>query len=282
MADARNINSASAAGSVGAGTRVALVIPALNEATTIRDVVSRALRRLERVIVVDDGSCDGTAAALDGLHAIVLRNSRPLGKAASLRRGMALALQEGATAVMTMDGDGQHAPEDIPRLLAACQHHPNAIIIGARLHERHNIPRSRYLANRFANFWIAWAAGCPLDDSQSGFRLYPSGVLRALNVERNRSSGFVFESEVLIDAARLGVKSIAVAVPAIYPSGARISHFRPVIDILLITRMVAWKLVSRGLYLGGLMRSLRRIAPTSQCAAHDYSSHEVEKSAERG
>ena len=277
MFDTRN-RVAPEAGSAGNTLAFAVVIPALNEAATLRDVVSRALRQLERVIVVDDGSCDGTAAALDGLPAVVLRNSRTLGKAASLRRGMAFALDEGAYAVITLDGDGQHAPEDIPRLIAASQQNAGSIVIGARLHEHRNIPRSRYLANRFANFWIAWAAGYPLNDSQSGFRLYPAAVLRALHVADNKSCGFVFESEMLIDAARAGVKSVSIAIPAVYSTGARPSHFRPVIDILLITRMVAWKLLSRGLYLPGLIRSLKR----ADRASHRYRSAEVRKSAERG
>jgi glycosyltransferase involved in cell wall biosynthesis len=266
------------AGEVGKRPAFALVIPALNEAATIRDVVSRALRRIDRVIVVDDGSQDGTARALHGLPAVILRNEYTCGKAASLRRGIAYALDEGVAAVMTLDGDGQHAPEDIPRLIAAHRQNPGMIVIGTRLHDPRKIPRPRYLANRFANFWIAWAAGYPLNDSQSGFRLYPAHVLESLHVVHNRSRGFVFESEILIDAARCGVRSVSVTIPAVYRTDARPSHFRPVLDILLITRMVAWKLVSRGLYLSGLIRSLQRSARVP----HHYESSEVSNNAERG
>jgi glycosyltransferase involved in cell wall biosynthesis len=229
----------------------------LNEAATIRNVVARALDRVDRVIVVDDGSRDSTSTALHGLPIVVLRNERTNGKAASLRRGMAYALAEGASAVVTLDGDGQHAPEDISRLLALHGQNPDTIIVGARLHDPAKIPRARYLANRFANFWISWAAGYRLSDSQSGFRLYPAAVLKRVAMD-NRSHGFVFESEILIDAARIGVKSVSVTIPAIYRHDARPSHFRPVRDIVLITRMVAWKLLSRGLYLSGLIGSLSR------------------------
>jgi glycosyltransferase involved in cell wall biosynthesis len=244
-------------GTASARPSIALVIPALNEAATIRNVVARALNRVDRVIVVDDGSCDDTSRSLQGLPIVVLRNDRTSGKAASLRRGMSYALDKGASAVVTLDGDGQHAPEDISRLMAAHRQHPDTIVIGARLHETAKIPRRRYLANRFANFWIAWAAGYPLHDSQSGFRLYPGSVVRRVAM-KNRSHGFVFESEILIDAARAGVKSVSVTIPAVYRPDARPSHFRPVHDIVLITRMVAWKLLSRGLYPLGLIRSLRR------------------------
>jgi glycosyltransferase involved in cell wall biosynthesis len=236
---------------------LAVVIPAYNEAPTIRRVAEGALAHIERVIIVDDGSSDGTAAALEGLPVTLIRNHRNLGKAASLWRGMALALADEAAAVLTLDGDGQHRPADIPRLLDAHRDQPQALILGARLHEGGKIPPQRYLANRFANFWIAWAAGQRVEDSQSGFRLYPASLLLALPPRLGRAAGFVFESEVLIEAGRRGTRLLSVPIPAIYEPSARRSHFRPVIDIVLITRMVAWKLLSRGLYLRGLLRSLR-------------------------
>jgi glycosyltransferase involved in cell wall biosynthesis len=235
---------------------VAAVIPALDEAATIRAVAEGALRQAARVIVVDDGSADDTAARLHGLPVVLLRNASTQGKAASLWRGMEYALAHGVDAVITLDGDGQHDPADIARLIAAYRQSSGRIVIGARLSDRHKIPAYRYAANRFANFWIAWAAGYPIEDSQSGFRLYPASLLRRVLVAHDRGAGFVFESEILIEASRLGVASVAVPVAAIYPNSARPSHFRPVVDILRITRMVAWKLLSRGLHLRGLVDSL--------------------------
>ena len=236
---------------------LAVVIPAYNEAAVIRGVVERTLAQLPRVIVVDDGSTDGTAAALDGLPVTLIRNPRNLGKAASLWRGIAVALAEDAAAVVSLDGDGQHRPEDIPRLLAAHGGSSSVIVVGARLHDRASFPIDRYLSNRFANFWIAWAAGQRIEDSQSGFRVYPASLLRAVRPSVERSASFVFESEVLIEAGRRGLKLAFVPIPAIYQPHARRSYFHPVLDIVLITRMVAWKLLSRGLYLRGLLRSLR-------------------------
>ena len=236
---------------------IAAVIPAFNEAGTIRDVAERTLSQIPWVVVVDDGSTDGTGAALDGLPVTVLRNASNCGKAASLARAMAHVLGEGAEAVITLDGDGQHRPEDIPRLLAARGRHLDAIIIGSRLHEGRNMPRDRYIANRFANFWIAWAAGQPIADSQSGFRVYPAALLRGLSLRCDRAASFVYESEILIEAGRRGVKVVAVPVPAIYEARGRRSHFKPVLDIARIVRMVAWKLLARGLYLRGLVASLR-------------------------
>jgi len=233
----------------------AVVIPAYNEAATIRDIAARALKICTQVIVVDDGSVDGTAQVLDGLAVQLLRNERNLGKAASLWRGAQAALTSGVDVVVTLDGDGQHAPEDIPRLMVAAQQNPGSIVIGARLADRSAIPKRRYLANRAAVFWLSWACGQRLDDSQSGFRVYPAVLFRELVVPHDRSRSFVFESEILIEAARRGHRCVMVPIAAFYPRAMRASHFRPVLDIVRITRMVAWKLLSRGLYLQGLYRA---------------------------
>jgi glycosyltransferase involved in cell wall biosynthesis len=236
--------------------RIAVVIPAYNEAPTIRDVATRTLEFLSHVIVVDDGSTDATAAALAGLPLTLICNPVNLGKGASLWRGFAVALAEGADAVITLDGDAQHRPEDIPRLVAAWQAHPGRIIIGARLAERDKVPPLRYFGNRFANFWVAWAAGCPVTDSQSGFRLYPAQVLRSVKVAHGPGARFAFESEILIEAGRSGVRSAAVPIAALYPLNARASHYRSAVDTARIVRMIAWKLVSRGFDLPALVRSL--------------------------
>ncbi len=225
---------------------VAVVIPAYNEAATIRDVAQRALQQLPLVIVVDDGSSDGTAERLEGLGAVVLRNESNQGKAASLRRGATEAIERGGGAIVTLDGDGQHCPEDIPALLQAWRAEPHRIVIGSRLHQRDRIPAARYWANRVANFWIGLAAGTPIADSQSGFRVYPASVFRDAQLRYDRAHSFVFESEVLIEAARLGIRAHCVPVQVTYSGRARASHFRPVVDIARIVRMVAWRLIAQG------------------------------------
>jgi glycosyltransferase involved in cell wall biosynthesis len=233
-----------------------VVIPAYNEAATIVTVARRSHRQTGWVIVVDDGSTDGTAAQLGELPVTVLRHERNQGKAASLWDGMQHALAHGADAVITLDADGQHRPEDIPSLLAAGRRYPKALIIAARLQGRWRVPRLRRFANRMADFWIAWAAGCPIQDTQSGFRLYPAAILRRLQIPHDPGRAFVFESEILIEAARQGYCPVSVPIEAIYLPQARTSYYRPWRDTAHITRMVAWKLLARGLYLPGLLRSL--------------------------
>jgi glycosyltransferase involved in cell wall biosynthesis len=232
-----------------------LVIPAYNEEATLRRVIQDVLGYVGHVVVVNDGSVDGTARALKGLPITVLTHDVNRGKAASLWHGLTHAVSQGATRVMTMDADGQHHADDIPRLLQAATDHPDRLIVGSRFHNPDVIPTSRRRSNRVANFWIGWASGQVIEDSQSGFRVYPAELVRRaiIQVERNRS--FVFESEIIIEAARLGFAYLPVPIQVTYRPGARPSHFRPVTDIALITKMVAWKLISRGLYLQGLWRS---------------------------
>ncbi len=242
--------------------RIACVIPAYNEAATIADVIGRACRHMPWVIVVDDGSLDGTADRLGGLPVTVLRNPSNQGKATSLLRGARFAIERGADTVITLDGDGQHRPEEIPRLVAMAERYPRHIIIAARVRGRAHAPRLRRCANRFADFWISWAAGYPIGDTQSGFRLYPAGVFAHIKPHYNRQQCFVFESEALIDAARGGYYSQCVEVDSLYRPGARDSYYRPVIDTLLIVRMVAWKLIRHGLHPMGLLRSIGWVQPS--------------------
>jgi glycosyltransferase involved in cell wall biosynthesis len=236
--------------------KIYAVIPAYNEAQTVRDVAARTLEVVSDVIVVDDGSSDGTRGALEGLPVTVISNPSNLGKGASLWRGFSVALAEGADAVVTLDADAQHRPEDIPRLLAAWQANPGRVIIGARLWDREKVPPLRYLGNRFANFWVAWAAGYPVADSQSGFRVYPASLLRRVQVFHGPNARFAFESEILIEAGRAGFPTRAVPIAALYPMQARASHYRAAADTARIVRMIAWKLISRGLDLPRLLRSL--------------------------
>ena len=148
-----------------------VVVPAYNEAGMIHAVVARALKYLDRIVVVDDGSTDRTADCLRELPVTILRHPHNLGKAAALWHGMQHAMQQGATAVITLDADGQHEPSDIPALIDVHRCDPSAIVIGARLHASRIIPWPRYLANLTAlvtnglgDRLRSIGVGTPLDD----------------------------------------------------------------------------------------------------------------------
>lgn len=236
--------------------KFAVVIPAYNEGRTITDLARRALAYTDLVICIDDGSSDDTGSQLAALPVTLIRNETNEGKAASLWAGAKVALSHGVDIIITLDGDGQHSPDDIPLFLSCAEANPGQIIIGSRLADREAIPPKRYWANRIANFWISWAAGFPFKDSQSGFRLYPASLFKDIKISINRKKSFVFESEILIKAAHRGVFAKTVPIPAIYAKDARPSHFHGTRDITYITIMVAGQLFKRGGHPMGLYRSV--------------------------
>ncbi len=252
---------------------IAVVIPALNEALRIRGVVEAALAHCANVIVVDDGSDDGTAEAIADLPVTVLRHARRMGKGAGLRAGFAEALHRGCLAIVTMDGDGQHAAEDIPRLLDAGNRHPGHIVIGARLRKRALQPAYRRMANHFGDWGIAWGTGYQIADSQSGQRLYPAAVAALRDVP---GEDFVFEAQILISAAQqLGTRCVSVPIESRYQCGGsdqafRASHFKPVRDFGRIT----WHIVAqslRPLQMPAMYRRIRANPPLIDDPSGEFS-----------
>lgn len=226
---------------------VHVVIPAFNEAATIRDVVERTRRHAEYVIVVDDGSSDGTGDLVDDLPITLLKLTRNGGKAGALIRGFDYALAAGAEAVITIDADGQHQPEEIPLFIQAHRAHPTDLIVGSRLWNRVAIPAVRYWANRTASFWVSLASGTHLEDCQSGFRLYPRTILEGVSARHGDRHGFTFESEFLINAARAGHGISFVNISVTYPKDhMHQTHYDHVYDNLRMIRMIAGKLLLRG------------------------------------
>jgi glycosyltransferase involved in cell wall biosynthesis len=217
-------------------SETAVLIPALDCGTTIGAVVSGARQHVDRVLVVSDGSTDSTVADATAAGAQVVRHDRPRGKGAALLTGMRTLAEQGIGRVVTMDGDGQHLPEEIPRLLQAADVAPGALVIGARRFEELSAAPIKLFGNRFANRWVEIACGRALPDTQSGFRVYP---LRQTLALRARARHFAFETEVLIRAVRAGMAIHSVPVRVYYPPIAeRVSHFRGFVDTVRIIFVV--------------------------------------------
>lgn len=225
---------------------IAIVIPAFNERPTIAEVVKRARPFSNIIFVIDDGSHDGTYTAVEGLPVRVIRHTVNRGKGASLVSGFKAALALDVEAVVTLDGDLQHAPEEVPRLVEMGRRHPQSLVIGSRFERKGPVPLLRLAANKFANFWISIACGQKILDSQSGFRLYPRRLLESVTARHERQNCFVFESEMLIKSAKARFEIRFVSIDPIYPATPyRRSHYRPLRDSARIFRMVARHILSR-------------------------------------
>lgn len=239
-------------------SRTIAVIPAHNEAPTIRQVVDATLPHVDGVIVMDDGSTDGTASTLSGSNVRIVRHEENAGKGRRLVEGLALAFDEGATQVITIDADGQHDPADIPAFLARAAEKPGAIVLGDRSGQMRRMPVNRAFGNRFGSFFIAWACARRLSDAQCGMRLYPIRMWCALTVPPNQIDRFLFETAVLLHAAEAGIPFVTVPIQARYEGFVhRPSHFDPLGDFLNLVGLVARFLLSRRLRLRGLLVCLR-------------------------
>lgn len=210
---------------------ICVIIPTFNNAGTIVDVVARSKEQCDDVIVVCDGCTDGTPALLRSMDnpPDIVEYSPNRGKGAALVKGLRHARAKGFAYAITLDGDGQHFPEDIPLFLEANRRHPDALIVGGRqnLDSVERSAGSRF-ANAFANFWFFVQTLCPLKDTQSGYRLYP---LRRLPCLRLVTSRYESELELLVLSSWRGVRIESVPVRVHYPSKElRVSHFRPAKD----------------------------------------------------
>jgi glycosyltransferase involved in cell wall biosynthesis len=199
---------------------VRALIPAYQEAPRVGEVV-RAAALFLPVLVIDDGSTDGTAEAAEAAGATVIRLQPNRGKGVALRAGFRRALEEGCAAVVTLDADGQHDPGEIPALLAVWQREQPDLVIGRR--DFRAMPPVRRLANELGQRTFSWAVGRRIHDNQSGYRLVSRRLLeRLLDSEEQ---GFAFEVEMITLAIRSGHTIEWVPIRTIYRGEP--SHIRP-------------------------------------------------------
>lgn len=212
----------------------AVVIPTYNNDRTLGGVIAGVRRYCADIFVVNDGSTDRTAevlASTEGIRTIAYARNR--GKGYALRCGLRAAREAGFRYALTIDSDGQHYPDDIARFIERIERRPDTLLIGARNLTADNMPARNTFANRFSNFWYLVETGRRLEDTQSGFRLYP---LRRLGRLRSLCSRYEFEVEVIVRAAWRGVEVENIPVKVYYaPEGERVSHFRPLRDFTRIS-----------------------------------------------
>jgi len=210
----------------------ACVIPALDAGRTLAEVVHGVRRAVGEVyvVVVDDGSRDQTAAVAADCADHVVRFSSNRGKGAALRAGIQVAASRAAPAVLTIDADGQHDPACAPRLLAALE--AADMVIGVRSRRGSPMPWHRRVSNALSAAAVSACAGRAIADSQSGYRAFRVAGISQLVPDGDR---YEYETDVLIQAARAGLRIAWVSIPTIY--GAP-SHFRPVRDSARIVRTV--------------------------------------------
>lgn len=219
--------------------RAAALIPNYDNAHTLGDVISRALDLLPDVLVVDDGSRDASPRVLENFRTRIRieRHEVNRGKGAALKTGFAALHAAGFTHAIALDADGQHFPEDLPKLIAASTAEPAALVIGVRDMQAAGAPRKSRFGLCCANAALRWFTGVRCHDTQSGFRSYPLAAITALPLQGDR---YDLEMEVLFEAARNGIPLREVPIHVTYtPDGGRVTHFRPLRDFAQIAGRVA-------------------------------------------
>ena len=204
------------------------LIPAYQAEESVGEVVRGARRFVDRVLVVDDGSTDRTGQRAAGAGAQVLRLPENSGKGSAVRAGLERILASDATHVAFLDADGQHDPDDLPRLLEAARQ-GDGFVIGSRVARPEETPAVRYRTNEIGSRILTRMTGHVVEDGQSGYRVIAADILRRLKLN---ARGYLIETEILLKAARHVARFRHVPVRAIYGGP---SHYRPFRDTWIIS-----------------------------------------------
>lgn len=207
------------------------LIPNYNELAHVADVVRRTLAYLP-VVVVDDGSTDGSGQAAAEAGATVVSHPVNRGKGAALATGIRWALEHGCEALVMLDADAQHDPAEIPTFLEAYRRDVADMILGERDFSR--MPRSNRFGNTNGSRLLSWALRRPITDNQCGYRLLNRKAMETL---RFTSSGFEFEVEMIVQAVIAGLRLAWVPIRTIYIPERR-SHFRPIADSVEFLKVI--------------------------------------------
>lgn len=218
--------------------RIGIVIPALDAARHLGPLLTEIRERHPRlrVLVVDDGSSDGTADRARGHGAEVLVHAVNRGKGEALLSGFGWAVREGLDWVVTMDADGQHRPTDLDGFLALAARGDVDVVVGDRMADVADMPWLRLQTNRFTSAVVSRLAGTRIPDSQNGYRMFRTALLPDL---RLTTTNYDMESEILVRLARRGARIAAVPTATVY--GDETSSIHPFRDTIRFFRL-AWRL----------------------------------------
>jgi glycosyltransferase involved in cell wall biosynthesis len=220
--------------------KILVIIPAYNATSTIRKLIQGISEFIDRedILVIDDGSDDGTGDSAQKAGAVVLKHERNKGKGEALKSGFDCALKRNYDAVITVDADLQHDPESIPEFIRIAGGSAG-IVIGTRKRNLKIMPFARWLTNHLTSAIVSVLSGQSIRDSQSGYRLISTHVLRRIRLQ---SEKYDLESEILIKAARQGFQIGELPIETIYGQGK--SFINPLIDtgrfISLMWRSLWW------------------------------------------
>ncbi|MGI0057549.1 MAG: glycosyltransferase family 2 protein [Nitrosarchaeum sp.] len=206
-------------------------IPAYNEERMISDIIHRAKKFVDKVIVCDDGSSDNTVQNAKQAGAEVIQHQKNCGKGAAMKSLFKYAKQIDADITVTLDGDGQFLPEEIPKLIAPVIEKKSDIVIGFRFDDKTEMPSYRRIGNKLLDKVTNIAVDLPVRDSQSGFRAYSKKAVDMINFS---TDGFGADSEILINAAKSGLIISEVKATVIYNTGGRTSTKNPVSHFTIV------------------------------------------------
>ncbi len=214
--------------------KVAVIIPAYNAADSLAKLLERtkAVLSHEDIFVVNDGSNDATKEIAEKYTKNIISHSANFGKGAALQTGFDAVLKKNYDAIITMDADLQHQPEDIPKFIEACIQTKYDVIIGSRLHNMQGMPIHRVVSNTITTVLVRIRTGANISDSQSGFRFITRKMLEQIRLQ---STGFEAETEFLIKAAAIGASFGSIPIETIYAGEkSNMTHLQTTVNFIKI------------------------------------------------
>jgi glycosyltransferase involved in cell wall biosynthesis len=214
------------------GVHCCVIVPTYNNSKTLRRVIDSVLEYTIDIIIVNDGSTDETAAILTEYPQVhQIEHEKNSGKGMALRNGFKKAISLGFDYAITIDSDGQHFACDLPKFIEEIKNNGTALLIGSRNMTQDGVPKKSSFGNNFSNFWFWFETGIRLEDTQSGYRLYPLKEIP----QRYVTHKFEFEIEVIVRSAWKGIPVKNIPIEILYDPSERVSHFRPFKDFTRIS-----------------------------------------------